>query len=396
MIKITGGMTPDSSKKIYDNYLYLLAMILPFAPEEILDRDEIEIDGRKITAENFLTVSGKKPRRRNRSYRRLLEKYLDSPTPAENINARFWEDRMLAAKLIEKADEELFTYLYDSQPDEFPKLQKEKLRKLFFVKMDRLDNKLKGLPVINEKESSDLLLEHVFRYREFAASPYAASIIEELNVKVCPYCNCQYTVTVTSRKKSIRPQLDHYICKSKYPYFAVTLWNLVPSCSACNQRKTDKTEEVLYPYADEIGTDFVFQTRLNRGIRYLFGDEDAGAEFDLELIQANPFVPDDLLEKVNKSKEIFDLEHIYKAHKDYVLLLFQKHHIYNEAYLQELQDVFGKLFSDTREMKKMFYVLDIDPCKWGDRPLSKLTHDIDQEIEELTACADLEWEGVFC
>lgn len=390
MIKIADNRKFESGEKVYNYYLYLLAWILPFAPEDILNGDEIEIGGQKITGDNFLSISGKKPRRRNRAYIKLLEDYLNKENLAEDMAERFQEDRLLAARLIENADTDLFSYLYDSRSGSVPKLRKGKLRNLLFAKMDCFDEELNRLPIIEQKASSDLLLEHVFRYREFAASRYAMSIIEDLNVQVCPYCNCQYTTTVSSKKKKIRPQLDHYKCKSKYPFFAVTLRNLIPSCPICNQRKTDKTEEVLYPYSDEMGTDFVFRTRASRGVRYLIGDEDAGEEFDLKLIQSTPFISDKLIRKEKNSKEILGLEDIYKAHKDYVLLLFRKHYVYNEAYLEEIQTIFEKLFSDNREMKKLFYVLDIDPHKWGERPLSKLTHDIDQEIKELKYYADME------
>lgn len=390
MIKIASYQEVENSKEIYDRYLYLLASILPFAPEEILGKDEIEIKGRKISANNFLLASNKRPRKRTTQYISLLKEHLKKQILAEDKTTCFWEDQLLAAKLIKAACEDLFYYLYDdSQPEYEPKLRDGKLRKLLFAKMDCLDEELQRLPIIDDKKNSDLLQEHVFRYREFSASRLTRSIIKDMDVKVCPYCNCQYTPTVDKENKHIRPQLDHYKCKSKYPYYAVTLMNLVPSCPSCNQRKKDEEKEVLYPYSDEMGTDFFFRTKMKEGVRYLLGDENASAEFELELTQANPFNPNKLAGKVKNSDEILGLTDIYNTHKGYILLLFRKHYIYNETYLEMLHSTFEGLFHNTQEMKEIFYVMDTDPSKWGNRPLSKLTHDIDQEIEELFAYSKL-------
>lgn len=391
MIKIASYQELENSKEIYDRYLYLLASILPFAPEEILGEDEIEIKGQMISAKNFLIISNKRPRKRTIQYTNLLKEHLKNHVFAEDDTTRFWEDRLLAAKLIKAACKDLFSFLYDdSQPEDEPKLREGKLRKLLFAKMDCLDEELQRIPIIDDIKNSNLLQEHVFRYREFVASRFTRSIIKDMDIKVCPYCNCQYTPTIDKGNKHIRPQLDHYKCKSKYPYYAVTLMNLVPSCPSCNQRKADKEKEILYPYSDELGTDFVFRTKIKEGVKYLLGDENASTEFGLELTQANPFSPNILAGKVKNSDEILGLTDIYNTHKDYILLLFRKHYIYNKAYLETLHFAFKGLFHSTQEMKEVFYVMDTEPSKWGNRPLSKLTHDIDQEIEELFAYSQLQ------
>jgi 5-methylcytosine-specific restriction endonuclease McrA len=50
--------------------------------------------------------------------------------------------------------------------------------------------------------------------------------------------------------------LDHYLPKSKFPAFAITPINLVPSCGECNKTKltataTDAGEQMLHPYFDD-------------------------------------------------------------------------------------------------------------------------------------------------
>ena len=63
-------------------------------------------------------------------------------------------------------------------------------------------------------------------------------------------------------KRAITPDLDHFYPKSKYPFLAVTLSNLIPSCLFCNQRAknaTDFYKTSIYPpnkIFDDIKFDF--------------------------------------------------------------------------------------------------------------------------------------------
>lgn len=63
------------------------------------------------------------------------------------------------------------------------------------------------------------------------------SLIQDLGVTVCPYCNRNY---INSRDKNLGCEFDHYYSKSRYPFFALTLSNLIPSCSTCNRIKNKK------------------------------------------------------------------------------------------------------------------------------------------------------------
>lgn len=63
------------------------------------------------------------------------------------------------------------------------------------------------------------------------------SLIQDLGVTVCPYCNRNY---INSRNDNLGCDFDHYYSKSRYPFFALTLSNLIPSCSTCNRIKNKK------------------------------------------------------------------------------------------------------------------------------------------------------------
>ncbi|RUP33972.1 MAG: hypothetical protein EKK45_03930 [Curvibacter sp.] len=91
------------------------------------------------------------------------------------------------------------------------------------------------------------VIESCFDYREFTKKQgdwNAYYLVEKYNLRICPYCQAHHVnyhidrSRVGGRKKNpdflIRPPLDHFLPESKYPYLAVSLGNLVPSCGQCN------------------------------------------------------------------------------------------------------------------------------------------------------------------
>ncbi|HHG3260552.1 TPA: hypothetical protein ACPVXX_004849 [Vibrio parahaemolyticus] len=62
------------------------------------------------------------------------------------------------------------------------------------------------------------------------------------NGNICPFCGLN---SYKNRFGSRREDLDHYLYKGEYPLAAVNMWNLVPTCTECNQ-DYKKTINVLY------------------------------------------------------------------------------------------------------------------------------------------------------
>ncbi len=97
-------------------------------------------------------------------------------------------------------------------------------------------------------------------YREF--------ILE--NGSICPFCGLNPYKNLFGPR---REDLDHYLYKGKYPLAAANMWNLVPTCSECNQ-DYKKTKDVLfdagvrteayYPYRDIGGVNL--KVNLNIGM----------------------------------------------------------------------------------------------------------------------------------
>ncbi len=120
---------------------------------------------------------------------------------------------------------------------------------------------------------NDSVLKEIFLYKKFSNSYEAKQILKILDMDVCPYCNRAFTITVEKGKmngsgKGIRPEFDHYFPRKYYPYLAVNLYNLIPSCGICNKFKSyhdTYKEPILYPYDEGLGNEYVFMSYPQNG-----------------------------------------------------------------------------------------------------------------------------------
>ena len=68
-------------------------------------------------------------------------------------------------------------------------------------------------------------------------------MVKSLGLRTCPYCNRAFIGT--EEKENLGVQLDHFYSKSIYPFFAVSLYNLIPCCSYCNRIKGNRDAATL-------------------------------------------------------------------------------------------------------------------------------------------------------
>jgi hypothetical protein len=117
------------------------------------------------------------------------------------------------------------------------------------------------------------LSEVIFDYGNFRASKHCSKTFREgmnSNLLTCPYCNLN-RIVVTDISDSVDDtqdaylDLDHFFPKSRYPYFAVSFYNLVPCCHDCNSKLKGAKEYGLdthiHPYLDSFDDFYAF--RLN-------------------------------------------------------------------------------------------------------------------------------------
>ncbi len=196
-----------------------------------------------------------------------------------------------------------------------------------------------------------------------------ANFIKKIGVSSCLYCNRNYIFNFTkNNQENATAQLDHFFDKSTYPYLAVCLYNLIPACSTCNQRKSSKKVDILHPYYESFDKKAKFNLKINDSTFYHSLDG-----FKIEIKTED--------KKVKNSIEVFNLEQLYENHTDIILELIQKEAIYNESYLDELLTQYeGTLFKNREDLQRLISGGYVSDDEIGKRPLSKLIKDISEEL----------------
>lgn len=206
----------------------------------------------------------------------------------------------------------------------------------------------------------------------------AYELIKSLEITICPYCNRNtiYNLKYSNKRTS---ELDHFYPKSKYPCFAISFYNLIPSCKVCNRLKLDNSnKKYINPYDDRF--DFNHNAKFRVKIRNVdFYNNEKSIKLTCKIKENT--TDDEKLRIKNNIKD-FKLFDLYQNHKDIAIELIQKTIIYNESYIDELyQNYEGTLFKNREDVLRLIsggYVEDEDI---GKRPLSKLIKDISEDLE---------------
>lgn len=211
----------------------------------------------------------------------------------------------------------------------------------------------------------------------------AYDIVKDLGLTTCPYCNRNFITSIrrdqNKYKKITRPQLDHFISKSKFPFLACSLYNLVPSCSTCNLLKSDdKNDNLISPYELDSST-FNFKYKLTKDFQ--FGkDNSDGIELKI-------------LGNFDANKETFLLEELYDTHKYIISDILNKAYEHPKEYAKDLftfktgsgeqlislNDIVKSLYSEhlsESEIHNILYGTELSKDELFKRPLSKLTYDV--------------------
>ncbi|GAB6078487.1 HNH endonuclease family protein [Hydrogenobaculum acidophilum] len=194
-----------------------------------------------------------------------------------------------------------------------------------------------------------------------------------LDARVCPYCNEQYTYTIEEMENNnikLRPELDHFLPKSKFPIFAISLGNLIPSCSICNKKKSNNyNDELKSPFQIDSYNDFKFTFITDIYLNALTSIKLTNIEDNIEI---------DFKNSIEENRRIFLLKERYQYHKDVVAEIILKTKLINEAKIKiddnllNLEDKYRLLYCN------YFPTTESEFLK---RPLSKLIYDIYMELD---------------
>lgn len=175
-------------------------------------------------------------------------------------------------KLVARRQEELLNYFLQdnhkelkriilAKPNEFESI---KLAILRIVNTDDLF--IKTSNGIKQTEFGKLLSEKLFNYSAYRQSNFCIEVYNQLNLCTCPYCNDNRVKIVknqNSSKETAYFDLDHFYPKSQNPFFALSFFNLIPSCKICNSTlKGDKEFSILthiHPYHESFNELYKFE-----------------------------------------------------------------------------------------------------------------------------------------
>ncbi|MEG5552476.1 hypothetical protein UXO11_23170 [Enterobacter wuhouensis] len=73
---------------------------------------------------------------------------------------------------------------------------------------------------------------------------------DELALDYCPMCNESQVGNITDENRVYRQALDHFLPKSKYPIFSLSIYNLIPCCNTCNSLFKRDKDTLSPPHAN--------------------------------------------------------------------------------------------------------------------------------------------------
>lgn len=253
----------------------------------------------------------------------------------------------------------------------------------------------------NLKEFLDNFVDEEPRLAEYLKKSYdkidselRKKIIDSKNISVCPYCNRNYisstykflqcnicnqellVIDGTEKecpgcKQEIKgltkvvntAQLDHFFSKDSYPLFAVSFYNLIPSCYSCNHVKLNKDLKHS-PYDSSFPFDDVKFTYIPKSTD----------KIEIKIDSCNP----DFINGIR----ILGIEELYQSHIDVVNELIWKKEVYTKSYRDGLSKILNQTDLELSEAEVNRFITGhyTDKENYGKRPLSKMVIDISKEI----------------
>ena len=190
---------------------------------------------------------------------------------------------------------------------------------------------------------------------------YGIELCKKLEITVCPYCNQNYINSFNGTETRTTAEFDHFINKSRYPIFAISLYNLIPCCHDCNHIKGIKDFKIS-PYDMNYTTDKL--------LTFSFIPTPLSGDNDIIIKHHNDHIENNIL--------VLKLKDRYQLHTHYVSEIIEKTRKYPKSYFDS--DILVKLGMTDEELYLGNYLSEENYYK---RPLSKLARDINKEVKEL-------------
>jgi 5-methylcytosine-specific restriction endonuclease McrA len=252
------------------------------------------------------------------------------------------------------------------------------LDKDFKVELSKMNKKKQK--IANNK------IKEIFNYKNFInknKKKYDAyDLAKKLDVRVCLYCNRQYTLTVkTGNRKEehiTRPEFDHFFDKDTHPLLAMSIFNLIPSCSICNSTLKGTTKfnlkDYIHPYLDNYISNYRYTYKPYNVTSILGGNSDLAIK--LVFTKKTPAIN----VKISNSAKIFELENIFSNHSEELKDLFEIRYKLSSSYLEQLFTTYKSTGISYEDVYRIALGTHYDEPDFIKRPFSKLKKDLLKEL----------------
>lgn len=262
------------------------------------------------------------------------------------------------------------------------------------IKSEEFKNKIKHF-LESGKTTKEVLEFRKRLKKEFNYEGFRKALLNQLavvlNVKTCLYCNQQYTLAfgkspnkrgdISLRGSTAFLQFDHFYGKSEFPILSMSLYNLVPSCPICNQKKSKRHVSLkLHPYVNDLSSMMRFRIK---NIDAFINPAKKG--LDLLEVEIDTDGDQELTEFVNS----LELQKRYSRHLDIVQELEVALYLseYYNTNFKAIESILssGTHSADEKEKAlnrhiKGFYA---DTDDINKRPLTKFCQDIYNQLSDL-------------
>lgn len=175
-------------------------------------------------------------------------------------NNSFYKKHRLYFLLCMKSDTRKTKQLNADYISEFKNLPRDIARDITNYGVDKVSENIRGR------------CEKVFNYGQFIkvnkkvennrALWNAYNYIFDFSPKACPYCNLELTTNLqeclseNNARYILRPALDHFLPQSLFPFYALCVNNLIPSCNTCNSHLKKDDDFKNTPHISPMGESF--------------------------------------------------------------------------------------------------------------------------------------------
>lgn len=238
-------------------------------------------------------------------------------------------------------------------------------------------------------EDFHTIMHYIFVENGYEVTDFVdkAKIVDDIGLKVCPYCGQSYIGSVSYPRNNgkmhvAKAQIDHFFPKGQYPFLALSYANFIPCCPACNQ-----THKHIEDVMDNNG-------RLRMMSPYDFDETQFKFGFGLRKLG---WIDDDIIEvktlfKANTADDralkdgyqhILGIDKLYEYHNDIVMDI-----IVRKAVEMTAQRVF---YHEGMKVDKAYidryitaiYGYEPDPKEDKSRVMSKFLRDVVKQVETM-------------